>query len=46
MVYFQTKNCNLDQFWRVLQWKMLVYYYEHLVYLWLFDIFYGHFSIL
>jgi hypothetical protein len=24
MVYFQTKNSNLGQFYRVLQWKMLV----------------------
>jgi hypothetical protein len=26
MVYFQTKNLDLDKFWRVLQWKMPVYY--------------------
>jgi uncharacterized membrane protein HdeD (DUF308 family) len=32
--YFQTKNPNLDQFWRILQWKI----YGHLVY-----VFYGHF---
>jgi hypothetical protein len=25
MVYFQTKNQNLCNFWRVLQWKMVVY---------------------
>jgi hypothetical protein len=25
MVCFQTKNSNLGKFWRVLQWKMLVY---------------------
>jgi hypothetical protein len=25
MAYFQTKNPNLGKFWRVLQWKMLVY---------------------
>jgi hypothetical protein len=25
MVYFKTKNPNLGTFWRVLQWKMLVY---------------------
>jgi hypothetical protein len=25
MVYFQTKNHNLSKFWRVLQWKMLVF---------------------
>jgi hypothetical protein len=26
MVYFQTKNPILGKFWRVLQWKMLVYF--------------------
>jgi hypothetical protein len=26
MVYFQTQNPNLGKFWRVLQWKMLVYF--------------------
>jgi hypothetical protein len=26
MVYFQSKNPDLDKFWRVLQWQMLVYY--------------------
>jgi hypothetical protein len=25
MVYFQTKNSNLGKFWRILQWKVLVY---------------------
>jgi hypothetical protein len=25
MVYFQTKNHNLGKFWKVLQWKMLVF---------------------
>jgi hypothetical protein len=25
MVYFQTKNPNLGIFWRVLEWKRLVY---------------------
>jgi hypothetical protein len=24
MAYFQTKNHNLDKFWRVLPWKLLV----------------------
>jgi hypothetical protein len=24
--YFQTKDPNLGKFWRVLQWKMLVYF--------------------
>jgi hypothetical protein len=32
MAHFQTKNHNLGKFWRVLQWKMLVYFYVHLVY--------------
>jgi hypothetical protein len=26
MAYFQTKNPTLGKFWRVLQWKMLVYF--------------------
>jgi hypothetical protein len=26
MSYFQTKNPNLGKFWRVLQWKILVYF--------------------
>jgi hypothetical protein len=26
MAYFQPKNPNLVTFWRVLQWKMLVYF--------------------
>jgi hypothetical protein len=26
MVCFQTKNPNLGKFWRVLQWKSLVYF--------------------
>jgi hypothetical protein len=26
MVLFQTKNPNLGKFWRVLEWKMLVYF--------------------
>jgi hypothetical protein len=26
MVYFQTKNPILGKFWKVLQWKMLVFY--------------------
>jgi hypothetical protein len=28
MVYFQIKNRNLGKFWRVLQWKMLVYFID------------------
>jgi hypothetical protein len=36
MVYFQTKNPNLGKFWRVLQWKMLVYqdHLEHFPAIW------------
>jgi hypothetical protein len=31
---FQTKNPNLGKFWRILQWKMLVYFmYGHMVFL-------------
>jgi hypothetical protein len=26
IVYFQTKNPNLGKFWRVLHWKMLVFF--------------------
>jgi hypothetical protein len=26
MAHFQTKNPDLGTFWRILQWKMLVYY--------------------
>jgi hypothetical protein len=26
IVYFQTKNPNLGKFWRVFQWKMLLYF--------------------
>jgi hypothetical protein len=43
---FKPKNPNLGKFWRVLQWKMLVYFNGHLVYfraiwyiLWTFGIF-------
>jgi hypothetical protein len=35
MVYFQTKNPNLGKFWRALDLKMLIF-------LWPFEIFYGH----
>jgi hypothetical protein len=42
MVYFQTKNPILGNFWRVLQLKMLVYY----IHIWSifmpFGIFYSH----
>jgi hypothetical protein len=37
MVCFQTKIPNLGKFWRVLQWKMLVYvFYGHLVHVMVF----------
>jgi hypothetical protein len=46
MVYFQTKNPNLGKFWKVLQWKMMVFL-DHFVYftakwyiLWSFGIFF------
>jgi hypothetical protein len=26
--FFQTKTLSLDKFWRVLQWKMLVYFID------------------
>jgi hypothetical protein len=32
MVRFRTKNTNLGKFWKVLQEKMLAYFYVHLVY--------------
>jgi hypothetical protein len=49
MVYFQTKNPNLGKFWRALEWKPLVYFYENMEYLmticcnlWQFGIVCGH----
>jgi hypothetical protein len=42
MAYFQTKNPNLGKFWRVLQWKILVYFMAIWSILRIFDIFYGH----
>jgi hypothetical protein len=40
MVFFQTKSPNFGQFWRVLQWKMLVCIFcDHYVYLGPFGIF-------
>jgi hypothetical protein len=42
MVYFQTKNRNLGKLWRVLRWKMLVYFTAIWYVLWSFGIFYGH----
>jgi hypothetical protein len=41
MVCFQTKNANLGKFWKVLQWKMLVYFMDTWYILWSFVIFYG-----
>jgi hypothetical protein len=51
MVYFQTKKPNLFKFWRVVQWKRLIYYmaswsifrpfYGTLVYFVAIGIFYG-----
>jgi hypothetical protein len=42
MVYCQTKNSSLDTFWRVLQWKMLMYFKDIWSILLPFDIFYDH----
>jgi hypothetical protein len=42
MVCFQTKNTNLGKFWRLLQWKMLVYFMAMWSNLWQFGIFCGH----
>jgi hypothetical protein len=42
MVCFQTKNPNLGKFWRVLQWKMMVYFIDTWSILRSFIIFYGH----
>jgi hypothetical protein len=39
---FQTKNPNLGKFWRVLQWKMVVYFIDTWSISWPFVIFYGH----
>jgi hypothetical protein len=39
---FQTKNPNLGKFWRVLLWKILVYFITIWTILWLLEIFYGH----
>jgi uncharacterized membrane protein SpoIIM required for sporulation len=38
MAYFQTQNPDLGKFWRVLQWKILVYYMSIWSILWLFSI--------
>jgi hypothetical protein len=42
MVCFQTKNPNLGKFWRVLQWKILVYFMTIWSILRPLKIFYGH----
>jgi hypothetical protein len=49
MVYYQTKNPNFVKFWKVWQWKMLVFFYGQFVYftakwyiLWPFGTFCGH----
>jgi hypothetical protein len=42
MVCFQTKNPNLGKLWRVLRWKMLVYFMDTWSILQSFVIFYGH----
>jgi hypothetical protein len=42
MAYFQTKNPNLGEFWRVLQWNELVYFTAIWSILQHFCIFYGH----
>jgi hypothetical protein len=42
MVYFQTKNPNLGNFWTALDWKMLVYFIAIWNILWTFGILYGH----
>jgi hypothetical protein len=42
MVCFQTENPNLGKFWRVLQWKMMVYFMDTWSILRSFAIFYGH----
>jgi hypothetical protein len=45
MVYFQTKNRNLDKYWRALQWKMLVYFMDIWYILRPVDVFNGHWYI-
>jgi uncharacterized membrane protein YczE len=45
MVYSQTKNPNLSKFWRVLEWKKLVYSVANQNILWTFGTLYGHLAI-
>jgi hypothetical protein len=49
MICFETKNPNLGKFWRVLQWKMLVYFMDtwsilrsFVIFLWTFCIVRGN----
>jgi hypothetical protein len=42
MVCFQTKNPNLGIFWRVFQWKKLLYFMDTWSILRFFVIFHGH----
>jgi hypothetical protein len=46
MAYFQTKNTDLGKFWRVLQWKVLVYYMPIWSIIWLFEYILWPFGIL
>jgi hypothetical protein len=54
MVYFQPKKSSLGNFWRALEWEMMVYlmsiWNKHIMaiwyILWLFGIFSGHLGIL
>jgi hypothetical protein len=46
MAYFQTKNPDLGKFWRVLQWKMLVFYMAIWVYFIAIWYFCGHYVYL
>jgi hypothetical protein len=45
MVCFKTKNPNLGKFWRVLQWKMLVFFMDTWSILRSLVIFYGSWNI-
>jgi hypothetical protein len=42
MVCFQTKNPNVGEFWRALDWKMFIYFMATWNILWGFGLFYGH----
>jgi hypothetical protein len=42
MVSFKTKNLNLGKFWRILDWKMLIYFMAIWNILHTFGIFYDH----